>query len=174
MEINYNTLTAEQLEEYAEFVDWSMVPSHLLTDDVRKSFGFLPALNSRLWFEDLLPQMVIKEDQKRYPYRYFFFIDDKYYMDLNFRNGSLWCSNQNIWLIFLKKKNNYSLEEIQLFIRNIMEQHYDITINPFSTDHKTRYSVEAHFKNMETISLPLKRKSIKEKLKSKKITLLPI
>ncbi len=53
MEIDYNTLTAEQLEEYAEFVDWSLVPSHLITEEVKKSFGMLKSLKMRLWFDDL-------------------------------------------------------------------------------------------------------------------------
>ncbi len=151
--INYRTLTIEELEEYAEFVDWSMVPCSLLTNEVKTKFKSIPQLNARLWFEDLVSKMTIKEDQRKYPYRFFFFIDYNYFMDLNLRNGELWCSNQNIWILFLKNKiKDKTFSEIKLFIKNIMEQHYDITITSWSIDYSTRDSVEVHFKNVEAIS----------------------
>lgn len=41
MKIDYNTLTAEQLEECVEFIEWEKVPEHLLTDKVISEFGYL-------------------------------------------------------------------------------------------------------------------------------------
>ncbi len=98
MNIDYNTLTIEQIEEKVEFIDWSLMPSHLITEDVKKSFGSMPQLNARLWFEDLLSKMVIKEDPKEFPNIVFFFIEDKYYMD-SYKSRDLWCSYDRIWSV---------------------------------------------------------------------------
>lgn len=47
-DINYDTLTAEQLEEWVEFVDWSKVPDHLLTTEFKNEFD--PLFNIQVWF----------------------------------------------------------------------------------------------------------------------------
>ncbi len=162
MKIDYNILTAEQLEEYAEFIDWSRVSSKLLTEKVNKSFGFLPQFAARLWFEDILSQMIIKEDQKKYPNFLLFFIGEEWYMDLDLKNGFLWCSDKKIWSA-IHNKTNHGFSEIQLFIQNVMKQHYDIAVIPWSTNHTTRDTMEAHFKDLKPLSK--ERIILKDKIK---------
>ncbi len=151
MKIDYNTLTVEQLEEYAEFVDWSMVPCNLITDDVRKSFGFLPALNARLWFEDLLSQMVIKEDQNKYLDRLCYFVDDIWYMNLDLKTGNLWCSRRKVWFA-LELKTHFNYDKTKRFIKNIVEQYLkgkdqNIRIKPDSAVIIFDEEIEKYFKN---------------------------
>lgn len=37
----HENLTADQLEEFIEFVDWDRVPTHLITDELRLRFPTL-------------------------------------------------------------------------------------------------------------------------------------
>ncbi len=122
MEIDYNTLSVEELEEHVEFIDWSMIPSRLLTDEVRKTFRTLPQFKVRIWIEDLLVQMVIKEDQEKFPDKLFFFIEDRCFFELNFTNGQLWCSVERIWSI-LEKDHKFNFFEILSFLKNVMDQY---------------------------------------------------
>ncbi len=147
MNINYDTLTIEQLEEHVEFVDWSMVPFHLFTEDIKKSFGSISQLQTRLWFDNLLSQMVIKEDQKRFPDRIFFFIGDECPMNLGLKNWSLWCSHDAIWSILEKKfGNNYI--DVQTFIKNVVQQYFkNKEVIPVSDGDEQFIKVEQYFKN---------------------------
>ncbi len=147
MNTDYDTLTKEELEELAEFVDWSLVPPHLLTDEVKKSFGALKGLKARIWFEDLLSQMMIKEDRVMYPDFKYFFIDNNLYMELNKKDGKLWCSYYDIWLIF-SKKYEFNYNKTQLFIKNIIEQYLkNIQVIPIGGSLEGA-TVEQHFKNI--------------------------
>ncbi len=152
MKINYNKLTTEQLEEHVEFIDWSLVPSHLITDDVKKLFGSMPQLNARLWFEDLISKMVIKEDKKRYPDYIFFFIGEEYYMDYYLKSKRLHCSFELIWL-FLESKVGYDHEDVRLFIKNIVKLYFKKKeITPMCAASIRPYLLEQHFKMRKEIS----------------------
>ncbi len=156
MEINYNTLTSDQLEEYAEFVDWSLVPSKLLTEEMKKTFGSIPILNARLWIDDLLSKMVIKKDQEKLPNIVFFFIGEEWYMELELNNGGLWCNENKMWLI-IKKKTRFNYTEIKTFIRNVMKQHLDVnTVIPFNVRslNEMNDDIKQYFKNIEITPFP--------------------
>ncbi len=146
-QIDYDTLTIEQLEEHVEFIDWSLVSSCLITDEIKKSFSSLPGLKARLWLENLLNKMVFKEDQVAYPNAIFFFIGDEYYMEFNLKNGRLWCSQERVWSVFKKKVKFRYYDEIKFFIKNIVEQHsIFLKIESISTIEEFR-QIEQHFKD---------------------------
>ncbi len=147
MTINYNTLTTDGLEEHVEFIDWSLVPSHLITDHIKQTFGLFSKLKARLWLEDLISKMMIKEDQEKYPNESFFFIEDKWYMDLNLKTGTLWCSYDKIWS-FLENKNGFNYNETQSFIKNVVEMCFKKEeVTPAYTYSFTGFELEMHFKN---------------------------
>ncbi len=128
MKINYDTLTAEQLEEYIEFVDdWLSVPSHLINEDLGKKFPSIRDLQRILWFENLYPKMVIKEDQTVFPNRIFYFIGDEWYMDLDSKTGVLCFSFKKIWNDFYKKYypgcEIYDTGKVQRYMIKIMQNH---------------------------------------------------
>ncbi len=149
MLLNYDTLTIEQLEEHVESVDWSLVPSHLLTEEIKRSFCSLSSLNARLWFENLLSKMEIKKDLKIYPVWVFCFVDDEWHMQLNIKNNELYCSYDKIWS-FLRKKYGLNDKETQLFIKNVVEMHFrNMEVTPLNLNNLQLGSVEMHFKNME-------------------------
>ncbi len=164
--VDYKTLNVEELEEYAEFVDWSLVPLHLLTEDIKVKFGTIPKLAARIWFEDLLSQMVIKEDKTEFPDRIFFFIKNKCPMNLGLTNWSVWCSHEDIWSIF-ENKFRYNYNETQLFIKNVLEQYFkdkgimrwyenayhlkDKEITPFENTSPNQSAIDNHFKEKKLI-----------------------
>ncbi len=121
MTIDYDTLTAEGLEEHVEQVDWSIIPSRLITKEVIDLFGTIPKLRARIWFDDLLNKMVIKEDQEEYSDQVFFFIEGKYFMNSCsvIDNLFLYCSYDNIWSFF-EQKCNFSYYETRALIFNMI------------------------------------------------------
>ncbi len=152
MEIDYDTLTAEGLEEHVEFIDWSMVPSHLITNEVKRSFKTLKGIKARIWFEDLLTKMVIKEDKKIFSEYIFFFIEDEYYMSFNTEKNIIRCSKEYVW-----SKIAAELDEEYIytnnFIRNIFRQKFKfkkievLPINNMLGDFSIQ--VESYFKTIE-------------------------
>ncbi len=156
MTINYDTLTVEGLEEHVEHVDWSLVPSHLFTEDVKKSFGFMHKLQVRIWIEDLLSQMVIKEDQEKYPKQLFFFKDEEWHMHLNLKNGSLWCKYSTT-LYILETKFYLQHFEGKKILKNTINSHFkDKKIIPTChtwelplSEDEVCYLIEDFFKSKE-------------------------
>lgn len=142
----YNTLAEDQLEEFVEFVDWSMVPYRLLTEDIRKKFKDIQKLQARIWFEELLNSLEIKIDEEKYPGHIFFFMQDEWHMDLNEETENLWCSDGKIWSVFESKiGRNYN--KIQLFIKNIIESCFtNIKATPFREQDHFYVEVKRHFK----------------------------
>ncbi len=154
MTIDYDTLTTETIDEYAEFINWSLVPSHLITDEVKKNFEFFPTLRARVWFDDILHKMVIKKDQKRYPNKIFFFVDDEYFMDFDFECNTIWCSYQNFWSIFNAKSNIKDDSEISNIIKNLVEQHFKTSIIKYTRPSSLfKKDFEIHFESKGIISI---------------------
>ncbi len=158
MTIDYNTLTSEQLEEHVELIDWSLVPSKMITEEIKKSFGSMPQLRVRLWLDDLLSKMVMKVDQERYPHHTFLFIGERIYIDLFLGQGRSWCSYEEIWFP-IRKTLKFEYAEIEFFIKNVVEIHLKKTyqkMNPFSqiefaVGNESSYfkTVERYFRNKE-------------------------
>ncbi len=151
MTINYKTLTVEQIEEHVEFIDWSMVPSYLITDELKTIFKSIPQLQARIWFEDLMSQMVIKEDQVKFQNRIYFFIKDKWCMEYVKSTNCLYCSYYRVWLL-LTKKYNFNQLEFKNFIHNLVLLHFkeiEINSNYYTLRIETGFSylehVEQHF-----------------------------
>ncbi len=149
MIINYDTLTQEQIEEYAEFIDWSTIPSRFLTEEIKNKFNSIPQLNARIWLDNLFSQMIIKMDLKEYPNRIFFFIGDTRYMNLSTKNGQLWCSEDRIWFV-LQRRTGYNHDQTQLFIKNVVEHYFkSIDLTPIKIDFTpSKTEIEQHFKNI--------------------------
>lgn len=151
MKIDYKNFTEEQLEEWVEFIDWSLVPSHLLNEEVRTQFKDIKGLQVRIWFEDLLASLEIKVDKEKYPDSIFFFLEDKWYMELDQRIGDLWCSYELMWS-FIEKKIKYPTWEVQRFIKNIVDNYFkNLKVNPLIPRHIYIIEIEKHFKNLEAI-----------------------
>jgi len=61
MKIDYTTLTVEKLEEYVEFVDWSLVPRKLITKDIQEKFSDLKELQARIILKELVDRIISGE-----------------------------------------------------------------------------------------------------------------
>ncbi len=153
MNINYDTLTLEELEEHVESIDWFHVPSHLITEEIKKKFISIKQLNAIIWLNDLFSKMVIKEDQKEFPDELFFFIGDKWYMNLELKTGNLWCSKNNFWFVF-GGKFHYNYTETSKFLKNIMELHLEnILVAPAAELSIHNQTIEKHFEDLKITSL---------------------
>ncbi len=124
MNINYDTLTAEKLEEHVEFIDWLKVPSHLLTDEVKENFGSLSRLKVILWFENLLNSVEVLESEI-YTDGIFFFIGRVWYMEYSIARKELWYSGKLIRSFF---EHNYSEEEICAIIKTMFEKKFNLEV----------------------------------------------
>ncbi len=151
MTIDYDTLTAEDLEEYVEFIDWTLVSPKLITDEVKKSFGSMPQLNFRIWFEDFMINMDIKEDQGSFSNEYFFFSKDIFCMELDLEDRFLWITNR-MWVIIRNKFNKYYYQEIEKNIKNLLTIHFkNIEVKSSGLDASYKSQIENVFKNVPPI-----------------------
>ncbi len=146
MEIDYDTLTAEQIEEHVEFIDWSLIPSKLITVEIKEKFKSIPQLKARVWFENLLSQMVIRVDPDAFPDRIFYFIGEEYQMEFYFKNKELYCSYERICAVFINDlKIKATVEEIKLFIKNVVELYFpDMEVTPCFITFEVVSWVEMH------------------------------
>ncbi len=124
MKLNYNTLTTKDLEEKVEFIDWSLIPSHLITEGVKTKFGSIPQLQARIWFEDLILKMERRKN-KYVPGNTYFYIGDDLYMNILSKYYTVYCSTDKIWSILIRKYLFTDIEA-QLFIRNMVNKHFNI------------------------------------------------
>lgn len=111
MKIEYDKLTEEQLEEFVEFIDWTLVPTYLLTEEIEKKFSCFPQAKARIWFERFYSELRILKSGNHM----FFFQGREMVMDLNLEDGVLFCDNhrmwQNIFSLFFKTHDQYNFDE---------------------------------------------------------------
>lgn len=122
MKISHDNLTKDQLEEWVEFIDWSKIPSRLLTEDIRKKFKDLSGLQVRMYLEDFLNSLEVKIDKRKYPDYIFFFRKGKWCIYFDKTNGTVGCSEEHMWTI-IGSKLKYRLDQIREFIQNVLEQY---------------------------------------------------
>lgn len=67
----------------------------------------------------------VKYDPKAYPNSIFFFKDGKYFAEYDTKNRYLWLSYSKIWSVF-KKEDGLSYSEIQSFVKNQVEKHFNL------------------------------------------------
>ena len=88
----------------------------------------------------------IKLDLKTYPNRIFFFKEDMFWMDYNWKSKDLWCRGEGFWEV-LKRENNWGHGEVRAFIRSQLEQHFKLKdVTPGVASANRRMSLEQHFK----------------------------
>ena len=78
---------------------------------------------TKVWFKDLLNQMEMKEDRKKYPDSIYFFIDNKVVMEQDEKNERLWVDYKKIWSFFHSEFNLNWLETSHL-IKGMVEEHF--------------------------------------------------
>lgn len=155
--IDYEKLTEEQLEEMVEDIDWSQVPGKILTPYIKEQFGELPEAKARIWFEDLFKLFQTKTDYEKYDHVLFFFIGDKYHMELDKTTYELFLHPEfyyKICELIYGRRPLFGKETkvMERFIRNIMEQYI------FETDIKIRICIS-------TLRIKEKENHFKEKVK---------
>ena len=88
----------------------------------------------------------IKLDLKRYPNQVFFFKEDVFWMEYNWKNGYLGCKWKDFWET-LKKENKWDYDEGQTFIKKQVEEHFKLKgVTPCSLLVVVHQQVEEHFK----------------------------
>lgn len=110
----YENLTAAELEENIEFIDWLLVPDNLLTDELANKFSCFLDLRPFIWFKLLLKSLEIKISEEKFPNEIFLFKGKTCYLNYNKENMELWISEE-IWRI-LNNDYKFSYIKIQQFI----------------------------------------------------------
>lgn len=147
---SYNTMTAEQLEENIEFIDWNEFPIELLTDEFKNKFSNFPKIKARIWFEEILSSLEIKIDEKNFRNRMFFFKGDEVLFECGIKNKTIYCSHEKIWS-FLSKKCFFSFVETTNFLifmlnKKFIDSEYFPVWIKWNLEYKSK--IEHHFKNL--------------------------
>ena len=88
----------------------------------------------------------IKLDLKTYPNSVFFFKEDKFWMEYNWKTKDLWCRWEGFWRV-LGMENRWNYSEVQAFIKSQVEEHFKLKgITPGKIFPQTDFKVEEHFK----------------------------
>ena len=88
----------------------------------------------------------IKLHLKEYPNSVFFFKEDKFWMEYDWKYKNLWCRCEDFWEV-LKRENNWGHGEVRAFIRSQLEQHFKLKdVTPGVASANRRMSLEEHFK----------------------------
>ena len=65
----------------------------------------------------------IKLDLKRHPNKVFFFKEDKFWMEYDWKSKDLWCRYEEFWEV-LEEENHWDYYKVQAFIKDQVEQHF--------------------------------------------------
>lgn len=76
-------------------------------------------------FKEILQGLEIKINLRKYPDSIFFFKEDDFYFEYDFKNKNFWVSYDKVWRVF---ENEYSMKfsEIQSFIKTQVEQGFKL------------------------------------------------
>ena len=76
-------------------------------------------------FLELVVDLKIKIDEKKYPNCVYLFKNDEFYFHFNLKNSSFYVAYDKIWSIFQSKfQLNYS--DIQSFMKYMLEKHFKL------------------------------------------------
>lgn len=118
----YKNLTSDKLEEYIEFVEWPLVPIHLITEEFKIKFSSFKEVVAIFWFKELLTSL----DRKEFEDVFFFYKGEKCYMTYDVDSEFLWCLNEEIWSVI--KKFGF---DAHFFVKNLAEKIFtDIKVIP--------------------------------------------
>lgn len=145
---SYDTMTAEQLEEYIEFIDWKEFPIGLINDELKTKFSNFPKLKARIWFEEILNSLERKTDSERFGNKIFFFKEDEILFEYSIKERTIYCSREKIWM-FLSKECLFNYSDIVSFIIFMLDNKFqDLESIPtwikWNLEYKSK--IEEHFK----------------------------
>ena|SRR3970040_1586539 len=95
-------------------------------------------------FLELIDDLEIKIDKKIYPKSTFFFKGDVLLFEQDSKNDTFWCNYYEIWSVF-GKEYHMKYEEIQSFIKNMMERHFKMKV---FTPQQDAYRVSVGWRNI--------------------------
>ena len=67
----------------------------------------------------------IKLHLKEYPNSVFFFKEDKFWMEYDWKYENLWCRCEDFWEV-LRKENGWEYAEVQAFIKKQVEERFKL------------------------------------------------
>lgn len=119
MIVDHEKLTAAELEEKIEFIDFSLVPERLITQKLADKFPTFLEIKSRITLDRSFKNISHCETK---PYEIFFFDKKgKWQMTLHLNSGSLLCS-EDLWdpvySSLISRDLNNPYDKTQMYIRN--------------------------------------------------------
>ncbi len=79
----YVNPTAEQIEEHIEFIDWSLMPLNLITNETKSRFSGIKMLNMITWLQGILSSCEVFEHKMPYINSTLLCRDEKCYVEIS-------------------------------------------------------------------------------------------
>lgn len=152
---SYDTLTADQLEEHIESVEWTLVPRKKITPELIEKFSCVSKLRARVWFDKMLDLLVPKAMEEKHPDIIFLFVGKRCCMYLNRYTGELFCSATLIWSYFTE---DFKLNQdvAYLFIKDMMERYLQVMEIPSNSYlNQEKHFVERNIRKLKLTPLKL-------------------
>lgn len=121
----YENPTTEQIEENIEFIDWSIMPLNLITEDIKEKFSGVRILAAIIWLQDILNFYEVKRDEESFPNTAFYFKDNRCCIEFDRKTIKL---DYRTILLFMKTTFGIDLkEEAVPIIKNIARHHFGLS-----------------------------------------------
>ncbi len=115
--------TAEQIEEYIEFIDWSLMPINRIPKETKEKFSDVKQLQLIIWMQEIFDTYEIKENKITFPDSLFFFKDRICYIELD-KKGIIRLSYDGILNII---DNTFTFDLVNIacpIIANLVNHHF--------------------------------------------------
>lgn len=99
----YDNPTVEQIEENIEFIDWSLMPLNLITQDIKDMFSTIPGLEVVKLLQNIFDTYETMENNDTYPNTVFFLRGNKCYASFDRKNGKINFNYKEVYVVMQKK-----------------------------------------------------------------------
>ncbi len=124
MGIDYDNITDDQIEELAEFIDWSMISPELVSDGIRKRFSCFPEARLNFWFDKLFSNTISALNPLDYPKSIYFIRNESVFLEIDIEKLDVWHSNDRVCDL-VSSTYMKSNDKMVVFLKNIVNKHFE-------------------------------------------------
>lgn len=136
----YDNPTDEQIEENIEFIDWTIVPINLITQDIKDKFSDFRELQLIIWLQDILDTCEVMKNNSEFPNAIFFFRDRNCLIEF-YKGEIMQISYEEIITAIVLKFNLELLGTAFPIISNVAKYHFgkeNIKVTALFDDRRNR------------------------------------
>lgn len=147
----YDNTTIEQIEEYIEFVDWSLVPLNLITEEFILKFSDIKIVKIIVWMQDILYSCEIKHDQMPFINTTLLLRDEKCYVEINNNSDKLKVTIAHKEVLLAIEENfriGITIDMVGI-VRNIIKWQFGLEEFAFNIlDEQRQKGIQRYFYNI--------------------------